>query len=253
MYVDYHLHPLAHSGGQYTEELLASYLSVAQTQGISEVGFSDHDEFLDGVDEAVVAAVGRSFPSLKVRLGLEVSYRPGREKEIAMMAGRCRFDYLIGSIHDLDGWMFDHPDYRDGYSAWDPGELYQEYYGVLEGLALSGLFDIIGHLDVIKVFGYRPAGNILGYVESSLQAIKNAGLTVEINTAGLRKPCAEIYPSREILKRCYDLNIPVTIGSDAHTDRDVGRDSARAHELLYRTGYRKIAVFSERQRSFIRI
>lgn len=253
MYVDYHLHPLEHLGGRYTEELLSQYLSVAQAQGISEVGFSDHDEFLDGVDEAVVAAVGLLFPSLKVRLGLEISYQPGREREIAVIAGRYRFDYLIGSIHDLDTWMFDHPAYKDGYSAWDIGELYQKYYGVLKGLALSGLFDIIGHLDVIKVFGYRPAGNIMEYVEPSLQVIKNAELTVEVNTAGLRKPCAEIYPSQEILKRCYDLNIPVTLGSDAHTDGDVGRDFARARELLYRTGYRKLAVFSERQRSFIQI
>jgi len=253
MYVDYHLHPLEHHGGQYTEDLLYSYLSVAQAQGISEVGFSDHDEFLSGVDEAVVAAVGRSFPSLRVKLGLEISYRPGREREITAIAGRCRFDYLIGSIHDLDNWMFDHPAYKDGYNAWDIDELYQKYYCVLKGLALSGLFDIIGHLDVIKVFDYRPAGNILRYVEPSLQTIKSAGLTVEVNTAGLRKPCAELYPSQEILKRCYDLNIPVTLGSDAHTDGDVGRDFARAYELLYRIGYRKIAVFSKRRRTLVEI
>lgn len=253
MYVDYHTHPLGHKGGRYTEEGLSSFLSSAWAQGIEEIGFSDHDEFLAGVDETSIAEVGRHFPHLKIRLGLEISYRPGREWEIAAIARQRRFDYLIGSIHDLDAWMFDHPAYEMVYRAWDTGELYHKYYGVLEKLALSGLFDIIGHLDVIKVFGYRPAGSTIEYAEQAIRAIKKAGLAVEINTAGLRKPCSEIYPSREILERCYDFNIPVTLGSDAHTDEDVGRDFAMAYDLLYRAGYRKIAVFSGRVRNLISV
>ncbi|KUK36898.1 histidinol-phosphatase HisJ family protein [Thermacetogenium phaeum] len=253
MYVDYHTHPLGHGGGRYTEEELSSFLSSARAQRICEIGFSDHEEFLTGVDETSIAAVRRRFPSLKVRLGLEISYRPGREREIAEIAARHRFDYLIGSVHDLDAWMFDHPAYEMVYRVWDADELYRKYFLVLEKLAMSGLFDIVGHLDVIKVFGYRPAGRIADYAERAIRAVQKANLTVEVNTAGLRKPCSEIYPSRELLERCYELDIPVTVGSDAHTAGDVGRDFAKAYELLFRVGYRKIAVFSQRVRSLISI
>lgn len=248
MSVDYHVHALGHRGGQYTKESLMPFLDKARAQGIREIGFADHDEYLEGIDETSIASLQTRFPDIKVKLGLEVSYRPGREEEIKTFAERLPFDYLIGSIHDLDQWMFDHPDYRFGYSSWDISELYRKYYSVLEKLVLSGLFDIVGHLDVIKVFGYRPEGDLLPFAEQALQAISRSGLVVEVNTAGLRKPCAEIYPSEELLTRCFELGIPVTLGSDAHTESNVGRDFAYARELLYLTGYRRLTSFSQRQK-----
>ncbi|MGB4504499.1 MAG: histidinol-phosphatase HisJ family protein [Syntrophaceticus sp.] len=248
MSIDYHVHALGHRGGKYTEELLIPYLDRARCQGIREIGFADHDEYIEGIDEKSIGLLKTNFPDIKVKLGLEISYRPGREEEIKALARRFPFDYLIGSIHDLDSWMFDHPDYRFGYSSWDIDALYRKYYGILEKLALSRLFDIVGHLDVIKVFDYRPEGDPLSFAESALQAISCAGLVVEVNTAGLRKPCAEIYPSKELLARCFELNIPVTLGSDAHTASDIGRDFSYACELLYRIGYRRLTSFTQRRR-----
>ena len=248
MNVDYHVHALGHRGGQYTKELLLPYINRARGQGVQEIGFSDHDEYLEGINEESIASLRTRFTDIQIKLGLEVSYRPGREEEIKAAISRLPFDYLIGSIHDLDLWMFDHPDYRSGYSSWDMAELYRKYYSVLERLALCGLFDIVGHLDVIKVFGYRPEGDLLPFAEPALQAISSAGLVVEVNTAGLRKPCAEIYPAKELLARCFELNIPVTLGSDAHLQNDVGRDLSYARELLFQTGYRSLMTFSQRRR-----
>ncbi|HHV34769.1 MAG TPA: histidinol-phosphatase HisJ family protein [Syntrophomonadaceae bacterium] len=250
-YVDYHVHALGHKGGQYSEELLIPYIHRARGQGIRELGFADHDEYIAGIDEASIASLKTRFTDLNVKLGLEVSYRPGREEEIKAAARRFPFDFLIGSVHDLDSWMFDHPDYRFGYSSWDIAELYRKYYSVLEKLALCGLFDIVGHLDVIKVFGYQPEGDLLPFAEPALQAISRAGLVVEANTAGLHKPCAEIYPSKELLARCFELNIPVTLGSDAHIESEVGRDFAYARELLYQIGYRRLTTFVQRRRGSI--
>jgi histidinol-phosphatase (PHP family) len=213
-----------------------------------EIGFSDHDEYMEGINEKSISLLKAAFPDIKIRLGLEVSYRPERTEEIRSASRMLPFDYLIGSLHDLDGWMFDHPDYRSGYSSWDIGDLYRKYYSEMEKLAFSGLFDIVGHFDVIKVFDYRPAGDPLRFAEPALQAVARAGLAVEVNTAGLRKPCREIYPSKELLARCFQLNIPVTLGSDAHTEDDVGRDFAYARELLLQTGYRRLTVFAKRRR-----
>ena len=248
MLVDYHNHPLEHRGGCYTEELLEQFLAAAESRSIEEIGLSDHDEYCLGIDFELVAAVAGRFPSLKVRNGMEFDFMPGREQKIASISRRIPFDYLIGSVHEIGDWMFDHPDYQALYSRWDINELYVTYFSLIEELARSGLFDIVGHFDLIKVFGYRPAGPVLPLAGHALRAIKEAGLTVEVNTRGAYKPCAEIYPSTELLQQCYDLDIPVTLGSDAHEVEEIGRDLAAARQLLYRIGYRRLATFSRRRR-----
>lgn len=248
MLVDYHTHILGHQGGSYTRERLDQFLAAARAQGIAEIGLSDHDEYWQGIDCAEVAASAAGFPSLRIRLGLEVGYRPGREQEIAALAGQLPFDYLIGSVHEIGDWMFDHPDYRAVYSKWDINELYRTYFSLIGKLARSGLFDVVGHLDLVKVFGYRPAGPVLPFAGQALREIREAGLVVEINTRGAYKPCAEIYPSLELLQACYDLGIPVTLGSDAHEAGESGRDIAAARQVLHRIGYRSLATFSGRRR-----
>jgi histidinol-phosphatase (PHP family) len=228
--------------------VLEQYLAVAVSRSIEEIGLSDHDEYCQGIDFEMAAVVAGRFSSLKVRNGMEFDFMPGREQKIASLAGRLPFDYLIGSVHEIGDWMFDHPDYQAVYSQWDVNELYGTYFGLIEELARSGLFDIVGHFDLIKVFGYRPAGHVLPLAVHALGAIKDAGLTVEVNTRGAYKPCAEIYPDTELLQQCYDLSIPVTLGSDAHEVEEIGRDLAEARQLLYRIGYRRLATFSRRRR-----
>jgi histidinol-phosphatase (PHP family) len=248
MLVDYHTHPLGERGERYTEELLESFLASARERGIAEIGLSDHDYRREGVDFTLAGAVAKRFlPSLRVKNGMEFDFMPGREQKIASISRRLPFDYLIGSVHQIGDWAFDEPEYMELYSRWDINELYRTYFNLIERLARSGLFDIVGHLDLVKVFGHRPGGPVLPYAAPALQAIRDAGLTVEINTRGLQKPCAEIYPAPELLQRCYDLNIPVTMGSDAHEAGDVGRDLARARQLLKQAGYRRLMTFNRRR------
>jgi histidinol-phosphatase (PHP family) len=248
MLVDYHSHPLGHRGGCYTEELLEQYLAAAQEQRIEELGLSDHDKYRQDIDFKLVAAVAGRFPALKVKNGMEFDFMPGRERKIDSISRQLPFDYLIGSVHEIGDWMFDHPDYQAFYSQWDINELYRTYFKLIEELARSGLFDIVGHFDLIKVFGYRPEGPVLPLAGPALQAIKEAGLTVEVNTRGGYKPCAEIYPAAELLQKCYELDIPVTLGSDAHEVEEIGRDLAAARQFLYQIGYRRLSTFSRRLR-----
>lgn len=250
MLVDYHIHALGHRGGDYSEEILVEYFSVARRQGIEEIGFTEHDNYLSGLAPEAIAAAARRFPYLQARLGLEVSYRPEREKEIRDFAKNFNFDYLIGSVHHIGEWMFDHPACISGYASWDISELYQAYFSLVEKMVRSGLFDVVGHLDLVKVFDYRPSGDVLTYAQGALKAIVDAGMAVEVNTAGLFRPCKEIYPARELLARCYDLNIPVTLGSDAHEPEQVGREFGLAREILYQVGYRKLTRFTNRQQIY---
>lgn len=248
--IDYHVHALGHRGGSYSEELVVEYLVAAREKGIEEIGFAEHDDYLGGVVfEAVFAAIKR-FPEVKPRIGLEFSYKPGREKEIRELLSVYNFDFLIGSIHHIDDWMFDHPKYYSGYALWDVSELYQAYFGLVERMALSGLFDVVGHLDLVKVFGVRPMDDVKSYAEASLKAIADSGMVVEVNTAGLFKPCREIYPAEELLERCYAMNIPITLGSDAHEPEEVARGFSLARQILYRIGYRKLTRFIGRQRVY---
>jgi histidinol-phosphatase (PHP family) len=248
---DYHVHLLGHGEGRLTAEYLAEFVQRARSQGLEEIGLADHDDFLE-VLRPLFASRDGGWPSdYPVRLGLEVSYRAGREEEIRRLAREFRFDYLIGSVHDLDGWPFDHPDYVEGYAGRDADELYRRYFSAVVRVAESGLFDVIGHLDLIKVFGCRSRRPASELAEAALEAVRTQGLAVEVNTAGLFKPAGEIYPGPELLRACFDRGIPITFGSDAHRPEEVGRSFAQAAELARRAGYRRYVRFRARRRVLV--
>lgn len=252
MLVDYHIHALGHRGGSYSGEGLEEYFAAAVNQGITEIGLSDHNYYLDGVDPQVVREAAARFPGLQVRLGLEFDYRKGWEPELAAQAVTYDFDYLIGSVHHIGEWMFDwdDPEQLAQYDLWEIPDFYNAYFNLIENVVGAGLFDIVGHLDLCKVFGYRPSGAVFPFAQKAMEAIARSGMVVEVNTAGLRKPCEEIYPAEELLVKCFDLNIPVTMGSDAHEAEQVGMDLARARELMLSVGYRKLTRFAGRRKTF---
>ena len=111
----------------------------------------------------------------------------------------------------------------------------------------TGLFNIVGHLDLPKKFMKAPTKNIDDIVWSVLRAIKNQGMAIELNTAGLRKPVKEIYPSKRILEMCYQLKIPLTLGSDAHDPEEVAYAFPPSIDLLKSIGYKEIITFKKRK------
>ncbi|NLC07206.1 MAG: histidinol-phosphatase HisJ family protein [Syntrophomonadaceae bacterium] len=249
--VDYHVHGIGHRTNKHTAPELAKYIEQGIAQNLTEIGFADHDEYLLELDFSSFLYLQRRYPQIRLRLGLEVDYRPGQEKILGQRLAPYQFDYLIGSIHFIGDWPFDHPAYTAGYAAWDIDELHQTYFSLVTQMVRSGQFDIVGHLDLIKVFGYRPRRSVLDLAGSTLSAIQESGMTVEINTAGWYKPVAEVYPGRDLLEECFRLGIPITLSSDAHAAQDVGRDIARAREMAWAVGYRQVAVFEKRQRSLL--
>ena len=249
--VDYHVHLLGHGEGRLTRDYLEEFVRSAHRQGLEELGLADHDDFLKELRSLVSGPAREWVFSLPLRVGLEISYRPEREGEIRRLAQAYRFDYLIGSVHDLDGWPFDHPDYTEGYAGWDADELYRRYFSLVVQAAGSGLFDVVGHLDLIKVFGYRSRRPATELAEAALTAVKEADLVVEVNTAGLFKPVGEIYPGPELLQACFNRGIPITFGSDAHRPEEVGRSFSYAAELARRVGYRSYVRWRERRRLLV--
>jgi len=156
------------------------------------------------------------------------------------------FDYVLGSVHYIDGWGFDNPEYIDRYDKIDINDLYRKYFGLVQQAARSGLFNAMAHPDLVKKFGYRPLKGVEVLYDETARAFAEAGVCVEINTAGLRVPVEEIYPSLILLKACRNHGVPVTAGSDAHAPELVGRGFDMVLELLKTANYTKVAFFNNK-------
>lgn len=254
MLIDYHIHPLAHGGYRYTAERLMQFVDRASALGIEQIGFADHEGFASLIDLEVLDSVRRMADGssrVEVLLGIEIDYRPERENEIRELVQSRPFDYVIGSVHHIGDWPFDHPDYRDGFEGQDIDGVYKAYYRLVEQAAGSGLFDIIGHMDLVKIWGHRPVSKETAFVLPFISLLKETGTVVEINTAGLRKPVQEIYPGQAVLELLFQHGIPVTFGSDAHSPQEVGEGLELAWELACRVGYRKMVCFRGRKKQFV--
>lgn len=156
------------------------------------------------------------------------------------------WDYLIGSVHYLgEKEEFDNPYKMDFWNRTDVEDAWRQYWERFREMAASGLFHIMGHADLIKKFGFRPSGDLRPYYEPSLEAMKESGACLELNTAGWRNKCAEQYPDAQFLKMAAEMNIPLTISSDAHKPEDVGRDFERAADLARQAGFTHLASFQE--------
>jgi histidinol-phosphatase (PHP family) len=197
---------------------------------------------------AKVRLAQKEFPHLAIRLALEVDYLPGHEDWIRKLAARHPWDYFIGSVHYIgEAWDIDNPAKLSEWKKRDAFEVWSAYFDRLTLAAESGLFDIIGHADLPKKFGIRPAQDCAPLYEKFLQAVAKAGCAIELNTAGLRKDCKEIYPTRELLKIAFNKHVPITFGSDAHAPEEVGMNFPEAVALARSVGYTETLRFKHRQ------
>ena len=255
MIPDYHTHTYF-SDGESSHE---SYLQNAAATGITEIGFTDHfsilpskwttkEEKIPELKNTMRTLKDTSSLPVKVKFGAEIDYIPGKEDEISRLTQSLPFDYIIGSVHFLDSWNFDTS--PEGFEGKDIDELYEHYSSIMIKAIESGLYDIMGHIDLIKKFGHFPEKASTKLFKNVIKSLKKSRTAIELNTSGLNKPCKEMYPSKEILEACYKNDIPVTLGSDAHNANEVGQYFDKAIELLKNTGYRKIALFEQRERRF---
>lgn len=259
MPADYHTHtPLCrHATGEPED-----YVDAAIRAGLTEYGISDHapaqpepfDDWrmlecqLPDYFDWILRAKARAGDSLEVRTGLECDWLKGCETWIESLANRYPWDYLIGSVHYLDGWDFDNPAWLGRWAKTDVDAAWTRYWQSYTAMARSGLFDILAHPDLIKKFSYRPQGDLRRFYEPCIEAIASSGSTIEINTAGLHKPCAEAYPEPRFLELAAEAGIPLIISSDAHAPDEVARDFPLAIEIAKAAGFSETQLFQGRER-----
>lgn len=254
--VDSHVHtPLCGHAEGAPEE----YLFQARKKGLRGLVFTDHSPMPPWYDPGsrmglaelpfyllALERVREKNPDLYVGIGLEADYHPGTEAFVRHLLRSYPFDYVIGSVHYLGAWPLDHPDHQEEYGWRDLKEIYRAYFQEVAQAARSGLFHAIGHLDLPKKFGHRlPEEALLELAEPALKAMAEAGLFLDVNTAGLRKPVGEVYPAPALLQRAREMGIGVVLGSDAHDPLEVGHAFPETGRLLLEAGYREAHYFRE--------
>ncbi len=182
---------------------------------------------------------------IDIVLGYEVDFM-NNSKFIEQDILDAHVDYLIGSVHFIDKWGFDNPQFIGGYEKKDIDKIWEEYFDAVSVMVKTGYFDVVGHLDLIKVFKYLPTKNIINLAHQTMQDIKASGMVLEINSAGLRKPIKEQYPSYELLELAFKLDIPITFGSDAHAIDQIGFEYEKVLALAKQIGYISCVTFKNR-------
>lgn len=232
------------------------YIREALKREIDIFGFADHapmdfdEKYRMSFDQmaqyeaTIREAAERYRDQIDIRLGYEVDWLPGHMDPRVLDA---KVDYLIGSVHFLSGWGFDNPEFIGHWKEQNVDEVWQRYFDEIAAMARSGLFDIVGHLDLIKVFGHRPSQDIRRLAEEALDAIAASEMVLELNAAGWRKPVAEAYPSLDLLRMARDRGIPITFASDAHSPQQVGYRYEDLLDLARSAGYDEAVSFRNRQ------
>jgi histidinol-phosphatase (PHP family) len=248
----------------FTAANVERYRAVAEEREIAELGVSEHiyrfrealevwehpfwrENATDDLDAYCTFVREQT----DLRLGVEADFIPGREDRMGSLLDAYPWDYVVGSVHFLRDRAVDH----DGYDVWadgrSPDSVWRMYFEWLGEAARSGLFDILAHPDLVKVWGSgrpRPDGDLRRFYELAMDGIAESGLAIEVSTAGLRKPAGEIYPAPEFLSMCLEAGCPVALSSDAHLPAQVGDHYEQALELLDGLGVRELCVFEGRER-----
>ena len=258
---DYHVHtPLCHHARGWPLDFCARAVEL----GLGELGFADHnpmptqfDHWRMGIEDLPryldsVAEARAAFPHLNIKLGLECDYIAGKEKWIEELAGKADWDFFIGSVHYLPGgWAVDDPQYISRFRGNAIEDIWANYWLTYVEAINSGLFDFMAHPDLPKKFGFRPPGDLRHFYEPVIAALVQRDMPFEINTAGLRKECAELYPATDFLAMAGQAKAPLLINSDSHEPAELCAGFAEGVAAAKAAGFTHTLRFTRRARTLV--
>lgn len=254
---DYHVHT-SYSDGK---AIPAEYINAAISSGLSEIGFSEHLNLVNEKQKGCldisevhayithIKSLRKAEKKIKVRIGLEVDYSPGKEEVIHDFLRKIDLDYVIGSVHYLDNMNIDsRPEYDEGKNIDD---LFQSYFNIVNEAVASRLFDIIGHCDLVRIYNFKPVADPEPLYRKLARKLSEHDVAFEINTNGKNRLLGDFYPDRRFLGIFKEENVPVCVNSDSHIPARLGQYFDEAYGMLKEAGYKEMAVFSKRERFLV--
>lgn len=251
---DYHIHTVFSDGRAEPGE----YIDAARALGLNEIGFSEHltltrERQKWSIDPARLSEYFDCIESLKslagdiaIRIGIEADFLPGREEDIMVYLDSFPFDYVIGSVHYMGDVTVDlGPEFYENRNV---DLIFEQYFSLVAEAAATGLFDIIGHPDLVRIYGYNYSGNPEPLYRNLAKALKKYDVAFEINTNGRNKPLGDFYPDRRYLGVFAAEGVPLCINSDAHMPSRIGQHFEEASLLALQSGFREMAIFEKRVR-----
>lgn len=263
---DLHTH---HKRCGHAVDDIRDYIEAAIKMELDVIGISDHSpyfhsekdqlyphitmkksEFTTYIDE--VLALKREYEGeIDVLLGVESDFFPEYLSYYREAFAQHPFDYIIGSVHYVEGDGIFNKRRWDGLSEATKVQVKDKYYELIALSAQSGLFQILGHIDAMK--GFYPAFSQIesSQLEKTLQIIGEEQVAIEVNTSGGTKYCGGWYPSNEILEKALHYNVAITFGSDAHKSERVGEDFDLVKAQLKEIGFKEWCYFKEKQKIIV--
>ncbi|MBO6304324.1 MAG: histidinol-phosphatase [Selenomonadaceae bacterium] len=276
MKTDYHMH---FEYGDYDENWVKGFFDAAKARGVEELGITEHshtfpefeelyyedlildDSFIGKFQKSwlkknkfkhtikdyfdFMAKLKEKYP---VKIGIEVCNFQNQDK-VKKILENYDFDYIIGSVHFLDGWAYDSSEIKSEWDRRDLRDIYEIYTKEVENLAASGLYDVLGHPFNIRLFKYIPSFDVTPYLKRVAKALKNADMTADINTGTLyRYPIAEISPYPDFMKIAKEENLTVMTSSDAHKPEDAGNYIDDAIKYAKSFGFTETVTFNKRKK-----
>jgi histidinol-phosphatase (PHP family) len=266
---DYHVHLRPDGEGtpaseHFTAANAERYREVASERGIAELGVSEHvhrfaqalevwdhpfwqEMATDDLDAYCEFVRGET----DLKLGIEADFVAGREDRMATLLDAREWDYVVGSVHFLRDKSVDMRGEWDVWLSADPEKVWARYFETLGEAARSGMFDILAHPDLVKIWGLgapTPAGDLRRFYDLAMDGIAESDVAIEVSTAGLRKPVGEAYPAAAFLEMCLDAGRPIALSSDAHVPDHLGHGYDRTVEWLSGMGVTELSVFERRER-----
>lgn len=254
---DYHIHTTFSDGKAEPD----GYIQDAIRAGMKEIGFSEHLNLFIPDQEwcmdpsrtpeyiSCIKKLRKQTKEILVRTGFEVDYFPGRENEIYDFISPLDLDYVIGSVHYLGDTTVDSsPEFYTGKNIDD---VYRSYFELLYQAVESGLFDILGHCDLLRIYNHKPSFDPENLYRELAKRLSKHDVAFEINTNGRNRPLADFYPDRRYLKLFREENVPVCVNSDSHIPARIGQYFDEAYCLLHDAGYNEMCIFRGRERTMI--
>ena len=261
MLIDYHIHtPWCNHAEGSPEE----YVQRAIELGICEIGFSEHSPWmkqdtkklaptLEELEEYFneitrLKAKYNETGTITVRLGMEMDYTRDTISLAEHYASHPAIDYVIGSVHTIGTWGFEHIEQGEIFHLRGIEPAYKDYFSLLIEMINTRIFDVVGHIDLIKMYGHRPENGYRDLMEKTTETLAKTNMVVELNTSGFDRPVGEAYPGEDFLHVLHTYAVPLTLGSDAHQLAQLGRHFDRAIQMLRSAGYTHLTGFDKRSR-----